>query len=149
MKHVYACLKCKESKHLNREMRIVRGIRRNLVLSFEKDISGRLNFSKLLRQSSLIQFEHPLCPDWWREGEGSASGDAPVRPLHLLHPQVTDRLLRLLHPRHVRSLERWARPGKCPNWAKFLVSNVTPQITPGCQSWWPIFRTTTSTGKHS
>ena len=40
------------------------------------------------------------------EGARSAGGDAAVRPHHVLHSQVADRLHGLLHLRHVRRLGR-------------------------------------------
>ena len=41
---------------------------------------------------------------------GPASCDAPVWPVNVLHPKISNRLLRLLHPWHVWGLERWDLP---------------------------------------
>ena len=41
---------------------------------------------------------------------GPAGCDAPVWPVNVLHPKISNRLLWLLHPWHVWGLERWDLP---------------------------------------
>lgn len=53
-----------------------------------------------------------LFSDWWRETTWSDGCDAAIRSRHMLNPQISVGILRLLHPRYVWRVERihWASP---------------------------------------
>lgn len=59
---------------------------------------------RLVARSLLFHCAKIVHADCRGEGEGTAGGDASIRPPDVLHPQVANRIYRLLRQRHVRRL---------------------------------------------